>query len=1026
MSWLKSHYLFNLLFTLFVIGLGVFQAFNLPVSLYPEVDKPTIRVIIPLLEDSESFYRQWGNRIEESLGAIENVEHVEGTYTQGRATIYVKFEWSISPKAAKQEVSTVAAFYQAQLPNIWPTIRVDFSDPGSENYIAFTSDRYSASKLSEILKLNLLPKLEAIEGVGSAWVSDKELQFLQVEVFPYSLIESGVSFEKVELSLQKHAYNEKLGLLKTTGDGKLTVILASAVKNLEQLKGITIKATSGQAIKLSEVADVYWAQEPSSRAFLYNDTEVIAVAIWPEPGANIYDVSAEFLQEVEQFAKTVGDFILLNTPVDFIEESIFNILLALCLGMFTAACVVFLFYRKISNTLIVSCSMPAGLSISCLVMYVGGVGINLISLGAMTIAIGMVVDGSIIAVDKINSKLSELPSSASMESKLNYLILAVDEVKQPIISSTLTTIIVFLPLAFTEPFISSILGDTVWVTVSILFASIYLSLIAIPSIYVFFLKGYKEASSPRSADTVEHQATLLSIGSVYNRRVLTYISFLCSNSVRKLIILMSTVLFVVTATILLVSKVRQEVIAQPLAEIIDIDVTFNREGLDKPQKLAYITPIKKQIMDLVGDHIEYVYTDVRQDNAYLSLHLKSYRNFDDVLEKLKQAVSDESLPDVGVEPWITSSLKIKEAPALRLFVNAANEGENRLYLASISNFVKQHQAVKRTKEYPKNSKTKLVHFEYNADLIDPLLSGQDYESSLEQLNNFIKHSLEPQKVYEIDLGSGLHDIKLKISTDALSARGILQLPYESHAKTVFIDQLIDVSTVDAWREFFSINARKSYSLELWTKPEVTAAGIESLKLQIKKHLVTEHGLVMVPVTFEDSGRETRQALMSIKNALLFSVFLIFLVLLFQFNSLSLAVIAISAAPLGVCGAIIALYLFDSTLSLNSILGMLILAGLSVNNSIFLLDAFERAIARGFSQLEAISQSVSSRMRSLIVTNLTTVVGMLPLVIGFGPGKDILQPLGISVSFGLIFAALSSLVIIPILLSYPFALIKNSR
>ncbi|WP_080635054.1 efflux RND transporter permease subunit [Teredinibacter turnerae] len=1021
-NWLKSHFRFNLLATLLCITLGVFQALNLPVSLYPAVDKPTIRLIVPLLEDSADFYSRWGVRLEKSLSALENVEYVEGTYREGRAIIFVRFKWNVTPKSAKQEVSTVASFYQAQLPSIWPSIRVDFSDPGSENYVAFMSDKYTASELSDLLKMNLLPKLEAIDGVASAWVSDKTERYIEVELRPYDLINTQISLEQVKQSLQNHAYNKKLGVLKTQTDGKVTVTLSSDTDSLQKIGNITLTSISGQAIKLSEVANVGWGQEESVRTFLYNKDEAIAVAIWPDPDANIYRVSEEFLKHSMAFSEQVGNLVVLNAPIDFIEESIYNILFALCLGMLTAALVVFIFYKSLSSTMLICFSMPGALCLALLAMYLSGVGINLISLGAMSLCIGMVVDGSIISVDRINLKIGKQSDKGIAKDKIASVLEAVWEVRPSVISSTLTSIIVFMPLAYTDPAIASILRDTVYVTISILISSVFISLVVIPSIYIWFFTGSANTEDFVLED-ITWQESNKSNGhppSDKLRASVLYLNFLCHNTSRKTIILFGFIAVTLFTIAVFPSKIRQELIAQPRAEIIDIEIIFATEGMDKDQKNDYINPIKYQIERLAGDKIKYIYTDIRKDIAYLSLHLKSYRHFDSVMNTLRIAIDKNELPELNITPWITSSLKLKEPPSLQLSFNATNEELNRTYMSTVLAFLKKNQNIVRTAQYPSDRQTKLVKFSHTQNGEDAIFGRENYETSLQSLSEYVRHAIEAQKLYDVEIDAGLRDLKLSVETEQLGVEGVLHLPWQQNGNTVFVGQLVNAEIASVWREFFSVNARKSYRLDVWVKRDISLNEIALLKQQITTHLKSTHHLNMAPLTFEDTADETRSALKSIRNALAFSVGLVFLVLLHQFKKIELTLIVISVVPLGVCGAILGLFAFGSTLSLNSFLGMLILAGLTVNNSILLLDAFERFMAMGLDKMEAIARSISVRTRSLIVTNLTTVVAMTPLAIGFGPGKDILQPLGISLAFGLMFAAAGTLIIIPILLSFEFS------
>jgi len=473
-------------------------------------------------------------------------------------------------------------------------------------------------------------------------------------------------------------------------------------------------------------------------------------------------------------------------------------------------------------------------------------------------------------------------------------------------------------------------------------------------------------------------------------------------------------------------NIRQEIIAQPRAEIIDIGVNFSSEGLERDQKIRIIMPVKNKIIDLIGTHLKYVYSDIRPNMAFLSLHLNSYQDFDYVFDTLNKAVAEKQLADITIDPWVTSSLNISAEPAIEMFFNDVNEEVNREYLESTLAFVKKHPLVKQAKGVPDNSLSEVVHMDFNKDNFDLLLSDKNYEIGSDKLNNFVKYALEPQKLYDMDIGAGLMALKLKVKTQTPDLDSILALPYKISNQEIFIDQLYKVSSEKVWRNFFSNNAIETYRIAVWAKTQVSTAEVKTLERDIKNHLKESFNLSMMPISFKDTGINTRTALLSVQYSLLFSILLVFLVLLYQFKRIQITAIVMSVIPFGICGSLIGLYCFNSTLSLNSFLGMLIVAGLSVNNSIIIVEDFNHFFVKGHSQFDSIVKSIRSRMRALLVTNLTTIGGMLPLAIGFGPGKDILQPLGISVSFGLVFAAVCSIVIIPLLLSYPSVIARTDK
>ncbi|AZZ97409.1 efflux RND transporter permease subunit [Pseudoalteromonas sp. R3] len=999
MQFLANRYKFYAICFLGLFCIGVFQSFRLPISLYPQVQKPSIRVIIPIQEDSHRFYQYWGKKIEASLLAVEGVDEVEATYRQGRVILYARFDWNVEARVAKREVSTVIAFYQAQFPDFWPQSKITYSDPSSENYIAVSSTHYDKVTLSAILKAKVLPELERIEGVDSAWISSTGQEYLSVKVRPRDIIHFNLSFDAVKDALLSHEANKRMGLLATSSESKTLVVANSTFGGLENLKRIVVGANQNIPIRLSDVADVSWYSEEQQRSFYYTGEEVVAIAIWPEPGANIYDISTRFQHVINEQIEEVGTVIVLNSPLSFIKEALLNIMVALAIGMLATSLLVYLFYRSIPTTLLVSLSMPMALGMSCILMDILGVGINLISLGAMSISIGMVVDSCVIMIDRIKQHAHSAQHHTLTETVLQSL----HEVRPVILASTITSVIVFLPLAFTEHLVASLLSDIVMVTTSILISSIFISLILIPSLYLLIHQKIAEPNTQRYTTELQNQLSHV---------MYTYTQVI-DNKPHLAKMLIAIILFVcVLLTTTILPQLKTEVIAQPRAEIIDVDLEFPREDLSQSAKQKIFTPVVEEVERLTGAYIKYTYLDVRPSNVYISLHLKSYTDSEHVIALLKEAVQHGSLPTLGIEPWVTSSLKYDTPATLKLTFTDVEESNNRLYMQQIKSRFSKELWVSRVKEHPRNTLQSINELSINYNELNIVSGTKLYEREKNSILEFAKHAIEPQKLFDVNFGAGTKELKLSIEPSGYDKQGIYDLPLIVNNQEVFLDQLIDIEGKKIWREFYSHNTHKRFELSLWLTDEQKPEQVQS---QIIHFLKTENALQVVPVLFEDTMKETKSALRSTYQSFALSVILVFIILLYQFHNARNVLIILSIVPVAIAGSASFLFLFDSTLSLNSLLGMLILVGLSINNSILLLDSFQKQRQDNIAPAVAAATSVVNRFRSMMITNFTTVVAMLPLVIGFGPGKDVLKPLGISLSFGLLTATFMAMLLIPALL-----------
>jgi multidrug efflux pump subunit AcrB len=994
---------FIVFFTLFLALWGGITAFQLPVSLYPNIDKPTVRVTMFFEQDTRGFYHNWGKKIELSLNAIKNSDRVEAKYSQGIVQYFVHFNWSAEQDTAKKSVETSISFYQSQLPKNLPQARVDFFDPSSENYVAVSSEKYSIEELSELLRNSLEPQLKEIEGVGATLVSSEKSPYISIELYPYKMLELGIKLDDVLEKLDANEYDLKLGDLKSNQYGSIGISFNKSFHTLEDLRSLTIKSLGGHVFRLQDIAEIINKNETSERMFLLGDKPIVAIAVWPEPNANLYEVSKQFQERVTSFVHDIGEVVIINNPKEFIENAILNIIYALVIGMVAAAFVITFFYSKFSIMLLIVITMPLSLFISFTVMKFLGVSINLLSLGAMGICIGMVIDCAVVVVDHLNKQF---------QSQKNIELLSYVKLLQPVISpivvATLTSIAVFIPLVFTSPMTAAILSDLALVTISVLITSLLLSLFFIPVCFININIRQRVNMPAATTECVEYtQDNFLRkcISALY--------------SYKKLAVLLCVTIFVACGylNLNLINKLKTEIVAQPKAQIIDIDVRFKLDDLDKSTKKDIVESYREAIMSNFSDQLKHVYIDIRENNAYLSMHLKSYKDFDYIFNQLGVVIKKSVDADVDFSPWITSALNIKTPPTLNLSLFHQSENTNREIAKFIYDEAKQHPHVKNVKLSPDNRESKVIHVDFKPAIASLALSGEDYQGEIDSVMQYLKYSSGAHKIYDMHMDIGLTSVKVKYGPMPDELTSLAEYPVPVGKNKFFLGDLLELNYNQVPREIFSINGQSQFQVEMWFESNVTYQDIELFKSALKNKIMENYHLSTYPVMAKDEQVEVRDSLKSIQHAFIYSLIVVFLLILFQFENIYQSCIAISVIFFGVTGAIVALYVFDSTLSLNSLLGILILVGLTVNNSILLIEGYNREIHAGMTMVDAIVNSIQSRIRPLLVTNITTIVGMLPLAVGFGAGKDILKPLGISVSAGLLFSTLLTLFIIPVLLMF---------
>lgn len=996
----KSHFL---VFTILALcGMGVVSYSSLPVSLYPVTDAPVARTTLYFEGASLPFSRSWGRKFESAIKTIKDVNYLESRYKQGKVFYYVHFNWHADRDEVKKSLEAMAASFAARLPDHLPNPVTDMFDASLENYVVIKPYNGEVDKIAKLLEENLLPQLEAIDGVSRAWLSKPFDEAVEVQVNPYKLIENGVEFNEVNRTLTTHRFDKKLGDFDTDGSGAVAVSINRQVDSPEQLAQLPVFSAAGAPLKLSDVADVSVHREKASRFFMYDNKEVLGLAIWPEPTADLYSVAGEFKQKIISFVEPYAEVKIINDPGVFIDKAIINIIYAVLLGIAGATVVVLIFYRKLTPVLLIFISIPLSLGVSVMVMMWLGVGINILSLGAVSICIGMILDSVVLMIDNIYGAEQDQQSPLARISEI------VSGTAPTLLAAIATSVVIYLPLLYTAPMVAALLGDIALVAIAILLVSYVISVFFVPAIMVGLLNlGWvKIKTKAESADAGLFKPVM----KWYFRKA--WLSGL---------ITVAALGFSIYAVYYVLPGLSKEIIASPKAEIMDVEIRFSASGLSGERRAALLQSPVNLVTGLVGDAAASIFVDVRQNSAYISVRLKDYQQFDHYFERLKSALKPTDEYAVDISPWITSALKVSNDPHLSFLFH--DRGNGRDYAAAALGFLKQLDGVERARMVP-NGRT---HQTYNLELKSAIarqVAGHDVGiAETESVLNQVKYMVQPYKLYDLHTEQGNVPLTLSLSEHSNIYEAMATVPVKYNDQLVLLDDLFNVKPDKLWSEYYAYNGQPFVRVNLHLKQQLrNEAGVEQVKAQMLAHLQQSIDISEDDFVVLDTLADTNQSLVSLTQALTLSVVLVLLILVYHFEGVLRAVIAMSPVIYAVCGAMLALLLFDLSLSLNALLGIMILTGLCVNNAIILIDKYDANMTTGLTHLDALVLSISQRSKALWVTNLTTIVGMLPLAIGFGPGKDIVKPLGTSVSVGLLFSTLLTVLTVPTF----FRLFANAR
>ena len=474
----------------------MFVAFStLPLSLFPSTEKPRVKAWLRYTRmSSDDFKQQYGDDIESKLSQIDNVLEVTGDYFTNGVRYTVLYDWEVDSDTAKDEVQTALSSIESQFPRSWGTFWIWNDDGKSGTYVGGVySEKIPIKEMSEIVDKGLIPQIESIPGVEEAYVVRDDKYDLLVKLNESHLHKYNITPDTVISALREREVDVSLGRYADPSSKRINVRALRRYQSISDIEQIIVSYSGTKPILIREVGEVLKAPKEPYAYYKSNGQRAVVVYVNPKSNVNVKQVIDEvkvvirdFMDEAEPEAE-VFEFL---DPSKFIDNALSNVILSVFCGMLIAGSVVFLFFGSFRTSLLICTAMPLSLGLGVILMKLYDISINLLSLGGMALAVGMVVDGAVVVIENIERHF-EMDGGKS--SKLDVTINAVKEVMPSLIASILTTIVVF-PLTLTSPIAEAILGDLARVIIAVMLMSLIVSLLFIPR-FSLSLKRRKESRS---------------------------------------------------------------------------------------------------------------------------------------------------------------------------------------------------------------------------------------------------------------------------------------------------------------------------------------------------------------------------------------------------------------------------------------------------------------------------------------------------------------------------------------------------
>jgi len=1029
---------------LLIIITGIISFIRLPITFLPELGYPRLTIITNFANSSpEEVENLISIPIEESVSTLKSIISVTSISREDVSIVTLKYNWGTDMAYASLDLREKLDNIRYLLPDDAERPNIAKLDPNEEPimYISLTSKQ--SDQISQIQKLaeNLVKRrLQQLEGVASADIIGNLEEEIQIWLDEDKLGSLGLNLEVIKDRIISSNFNIPGGTIRE-GHYKFNLNITGEFQNLQDIRNTPIIFSQmGNVITLSDIAEVKGGYKQENNINRLNGKRTIGVLIRKEADSNTVSVCNTVKKNLNRLQQEYP-FVDFAIPVDqslFIKESILSVLEAILIGGFLAFIVLFFFLNDLKSPFHIALAIPIAILTSFILMYFSKISLNIISLSGLALGVGMLVDNSIVVSESVFRRKKEGKSwfDAALE--------GTKEVGLAITASTLTTLAVFLPILYVKGIAASLFKQQALTVTYSLLASLLVSVTLLP-----LLASLRKVKTVRKKKPGKLFPVILN----YLGYPFRIIGMIAVKIVGKI--------FYYPVKFLLIGQNKFEEFLQSVSKL---HIRMLRNAIEQRKKylIVFITIFLLTVLVIVFIDREF-FPEFDQNSFTILLKLepgtplsrsdqmvtkvekllaedkriKSYftsvgKSTDDLLSYYLEKSSSENLAEIKVNIFSRySSNKVvsdyrqnlKKIPAVITFKQSDNFlvsilefeepglsvsifGEDLTEMRTVATRIKQ--ALEAEQRFY-NLKT---DFELEKPQVRLWLDREAmtlYEISAKTVSDYIEAYITGDQVSDFHRFDDKIDISL-YSGDKVDLNSLLDHQINTGNRAVPLRVLVNADLSRTLEEIRRIDQMRVFTLSFRYRGRLSVA-INKLANIVEQLDKRSSGF---PVKIGGINKEISGSLKSLIMALFFAVILVYMILASQFESLKLPLIIMFVAPMGVIGVTLALLITGTSVSVMSTLGMIILSGIIVNDAILLVDYAKHLRAKGFSAKEAITKAASVRLRPILMTTFTTVLGLLPLAIGIGSGSELQSAMAISVIGGIIVATMLTLIFIPLL------------
>lgn len=986
------------------VVMGLYSLSMLSMDMMPEMELPYIAVITQYNgvapTEIESLVTK---QIEGAMNSVSGIKSTQSTSSEGTSIVVGEFNSStdidVAAQDVKDKVDLVKSFMSADCDD--PIVMKMDPTMMPVAYFSFSVKGVDLASAKKYLEDDVVKKIESIDGVGSVNVNGGTDREIQVEIDTDKLLGYNVSLAQVVGAIAQENSNIPGG--NVVGNGKnLSIRSIGKFDELDDLKEVPITLPTGQTIMLRDVATVIDGRSEVESYARLNGEDTLSVAVQKQSGANTVDVVNKIVKALDKIKADNPnvEYSMTFEQASYIQNAISSVAQSACLGAFFAIIVLFLFLGSFRSSLVIGITMPVSIFTTFIGMYFAGMTINVVSLGGLSLGVGMLVDNAVVVLDNIfrrRKDFGEEPKKAAVR--------GAGEVVSAVVASVLTTCIVYLPLIFVDNMMAVMFKQLSFAIIFSQLASLLTTFLIIPML----------SSRVSEVETTNgFKRVVLAPFNLMMKGLYAGYEKLIRFALKTRWLIVTIVLALFVGSIAAMGMIGMELMPATDEGQLSVEI-----ALPQGAELEETNSMTKKIESIIQQHedVETVFATVSGSSAMgasgtnsasvqVTLLDNRKNSTNEVVEQIRQSLSNIAGAEIKVEASSSTSMSSGSGG-----VSFELSGDDFDTLETYANKAKD---VLASIDGVREADTSIADTKSEARIYIDRQKAAKYGLSTSAAANLIKTGIDGQVASQYTDDGKEYDIRVRLPENQTKTyEDLKNLKLKSGTgQWITISDIADMSVEQGYTSI----SRKDQKRIVTISAQVYGTDIGTVTNEFNEKMKS----VTLPdgYTLGAAGEyETMmEGFISLGIAILLGLLLMYMIMAAQFESFLEPLLVMGSVPMSMIGVAIALLLNGKPMNVISFIGILMLSGMIVNNAIVLLDFINTAKRESLEtdRTEIVVKAGMTRMRPVLMTTLTSVLGFLPMVISTAEGSEMMRPLAVVLLGGLMIGTLLTLVFVPTL------------